>query len=195
MVLTIYCYGKPNTNLCQGRGGLVWKALFLWIFFIVSWGHGAIRIICLLLTRSLGLRKVNEERLLVFFLLLPLIKTISQDDTALSFDQGVLWGRRKIVWQCVNMLAPRTQTAINQKKDSLDEQCFKEHAPCKIFSPIYSHFGSCWCCNASCLGHPLWTRKVPDPNALWPTHVYPHAHPVWVKTNTWVSVLQCYPMQ
>lgn len=159
-------------NLCQVRGGLPWRAHCLWILLIAGWGCGVILILSFLLTGSLGLREVDEERLLVFCLPLPLIKAISQDDTALSFYQGVLWGESESTLSCIHPAETATENTKGQK--SLAAR--KPHAPCRFSSPIYFHCGSCWYCIASCWDRSPWTRKEPDPSAWRPTHTHPQEH-------------------
>lgn len=51
-----------------------------------------IQVLHFALTWPFGLREVYEEGLFDFVLLLPLIKSISQDDAALPFHHGVLQG-------------------------------------------------------------------------------------------------------
>lgn len=79
LILQLLCHRKIHTNLC----------LFFTIRAVLRLGY--------LFTGCLRLRKVYEERLLFFALLLPLVKTISQDDTALSFNHRVLQVNHKML--------------------------------------------------------------------------------------------------
>lgn len=123
LMLQLLYHGKINTNLC----------LFFTVRAFLSLDH--------LFPGCLRLRKVYEERLLVFALLLPLVKTISQDDAALSFNHRILQVNHK-------MLKRSWSSSIVNK--TVAE---KGNAPCMSSLTAYSHCGSCWCCNASCLGH------------------------------------------
>lgn len=69
--------------------------LCLCILLIGNGGFGVILILCFHLGRCL--REVDKERLLALLLPLPLIKSIGQDDTALSFHQGILWLQNKLI--------------------------------------------------------------------------------------------------
>lgn len=113
LMLQLLYHRKINTNLC--------------FFFTIR----AVQSLDCLFAGCLRLRKVYEVRLLVFALLLPLVKTISQDDAALSFNHWVLQANHK-------MLKHSWSSSIVNK--TVVE---KRNAPCMSSLTAYSHCGSC----------------------------------------------------
>lgn len=137
-MLQLFYHRKLNANLCQVRRGLGWRVR---ISFTIHWGLGVVLSLEFVLTDCLRLREVYEERLLLIALLLPLIKTISQDDTALPFYHRVLQENDKTLKHTWKFWSKQSQ----QPRGGLGR-----YAPCRISLTACSHCDSYWCCIASC---------------------------------------------
>lgn len=189
-MLQLFYHRKLNTNLCQLRKGLSWRVR---ISLTISWELRVVLSLEFVLTDCLRLREVYEKRLLLFVLPLPLIKTISQDDTALPFNHRVLQENDKMLkhtW--ARSILIKTKPAWQQPEGALGR-----YAPCRISLTAYSHCDSYWCCIASCLGHFPWTRQAPDPNAWRPTHTHPLEHSANKGGNksTTITIIQLLEIQ
>lgn len=114
-------------------------------------GCPLILVLCFHVSGSLSLGEIDEG--LLVFLLLPFIKAVSQDETALSFQQRIL---NEVVHKHSLI---HGEPSLRMHAVPVDELCGfhvkmnpTHSAPCRT-SLGGSRCNSCWCCTASCLGH------------------------------------------